>query len=367
VGTLLAAIGFDPEIRGILVVATGVVVLFGSVWLILATNQGIRLASLISLAAFFGWMVIMGGFWWIRGIGFVGDSVSWQILDFNRADISDSSVERARDLPDPDQLQVQVEDGRMAGLGYLVALEGLNSEDDEIARAVAEFTSELDRESPDYADLTDEEFAAAQARNTLRNESTTLSQVMSVAPDLVEEEIGGIIPDLDGWVVMTTGEAGEAQTAAGDAILESDAFDFEAQTEFKFLDAFRVGGKPKLVDINRDNDLKCTFCVDNLERGWLWISNSARIKNPTEYAIVQIQAIDEEALIVEEGQAPRFPVLDQDEPIVSVVMVRELGNLRFPPAMITLGSLFIFTALVYMLHLRDIATMQRVEEFEAEA
>ncbi len=366
-GSLLAAIGFDPEIRGILVVATGVIVLYGSVWMILATNQGVRLAALISFAAFFGWMSIMGGFWWIRGIGFVGDSVSWQILDFNRADISDSSVERVRDLPDPDQLQVVVEDGRMASLGYLVALEGLESEDEEIQAAVAEFTSELDPDSPDYAEFTPEQFAAAQARNTLRNESTTLSQVMSVAPELVESEIGGIIPDLDGWIVMTTGEAGEAQTAAGDAILESDAFEFDAQTEFKFLDAFRVGGKPKLVDVNRDNDLRCTFCIDNLERGWFWIRNSARITNPTEYAIVQIQAIDDEALIVEEGQAPRFPVLDQDEPIISVVMVRELGNLRFPPAMITLGSLFIFTALVYMLHLRDLATMKRVEEFESES
>ncbi len=366
-GSLLAAIGFDPEIRGILVVAVGAIVLFGSVWLILATNQGIRLASLISLAGFFSWMIIMGGFWWIRGIGYVGDSVSWQILDFNRADISDSSVERARNLPDPDQLQIEVEDGRLASLGYLVALEGLNSDDEDIVNAMAEFTAELDPESPDYADLSAEEFAVAQARNTLRNESTTLSQVMSVAPGLIESEIGGdLIPDLDGWIVMTTGEAGEAQTAAGDAILGSDAFEFDAQTEFKFLDAFRVGGKPKLVDVNRDNDLACTFCIDNLERGWFWIRNSARIKNPTEYAIVQLQAIDEEALIVEEGQAPRFPALDDEAPVISVVMVRELGNLRFPPAMITLGSLFIFTALAYMLHLRDLATMSRVEEFESE-
>ena len=78
--SFLAQIGFDPEIRGALVVAVGAIVLFGSVWLILATNQGVRLASLISLTAFFGWMVIMGGFWWIRGIGFVGDSVSLSLI-----------------------------------------------------------------------------------------------------------------------------------------------------------------------------------------------------------------------------------------------------------------------------------------------
>ena len=34
--------------------------------------------------------------------------------------------------------------------------------------------------------------------------------------------------------------------------------------------------------------------------------------------------------------------------------------------MVTLGSLLIFTALAYMLHLRDRATMRRVDEHEAE-
>ena len=78
--SLIAQIGFDPEIRGALVVGVGAIVLFGSIWLILATNQGARLAALISITAFFGWMVIMGAFWWIRGIGFVGDSVSLSLI-----------------------------------------------------------------------------------------------------------------------------------------------------------------------------------------------------------------------------------------------------------------------------------------------
>ena len=352
----LAAIGFDPEIRGILGVGTGAVVLFGSIWLILATNSGIRLASLIALAGFFGWMAIMGGFWWIRGIGYVGESVSWQVLDFNRNDISQSSVERATDLPDPADLQ---------GLGIQVALAGLESDDEDVVAAMGEFTSELDMSDPAFAEMTADEINAQQVRNAQRNESTTLSQVVSVAPDFVEQaQASGLIPDLDGWEIMTTGEAGEAQSTAGAAILEQDGFEFDAQSEFKFLDAFRIGGKPRL---DRNIDLDCTFCGDNLRRGWHWISNSARILNPPEYAIVQLQAIDEQALIVEEGQAPPFPTVDEDAPIVSVVMIRDLGNLRFPPAMVTLGSLLIFTALAYMLHLRDLATMSRVEEFESEA
>ena len=38
--TTVAGIGWEPEIRGALVVLVGSVVLFGSVWLILTTNLG---------------------------------------------------------------------------------------------------------------------------------------------------------------------------------------------------------------------------------------------------------------------------------------------------------------------------------------
>lgn len=346
--SLLAQIGFDPQIRGALVVAVGVIVLFGSIWLIMATNQGARLAALISLAAFFGWMVIMGGFWWIRGIGFVGDSVSWQVQDFNRSDISQSSVERARDLPNPASLQ---------GLGFQIANQGMDAN----IEAMEEFVLEIDPTSDAFAEMTREEINAEMLRQAQRNTSTTLSQVFSVAPDFVETS--SLLPELNGWEILSTGDAGEAQTTAGAAILDQEAFDFDSQAEFRFLDTFRTGGKPRL---DRDIDLDCTFCTDNLRRGWLWVSNSARIKNPTEYAVVQLQAVDEAALITAEGEAPPFPVVDEDAPIVSVVMVRELGNLRFPPAMVTLGSLLIFTALVYLLHFRDLATMRRIESFENE-
>ena len=350
--SMLAQIGFDPQIRGALVVAVGVIVLFGSIWMIMATNQGVRLASLLCLAGFFGWMVIMGGFWWIRGIGYVGDTVSWEVLDYNRAEISQSSVERAKNLPNPIELQ---------GLGILVAQAGLA----EGVEEMGEFLVMPDPESETFAEMTAEQINAEMTLQQSRNSSTTLSQVMTVAPDFVEQaEANGLIPDLDGWRIMTAGQAGEAQAAAGAAILEEDAFHFEAQTEFRFLDALNIGGKPT---IGRDNDLECTFCTDNLERGWLWVRNSARITNPTEYAIVQLQAIDPDALIVEEGQPPRFPAVDEDAQIISVVLIRDLGNLRFPPAMVTLGSAFIFTALVYMLHVTDRARMRRVDEFEAQA
>ena len=39
--------------------------------------------------------------------------------------------------------------------------------------------------------------------------------------------------------------------------------------------------------------------------------------------------------------------------MISVIMVRDLGNLRLKPALVTLGSLCIFAALCLFLHERD--------------
>ena len=65
---------FNIFIRGLLVVLTGVGVLMGSVYVLLATNSGARTGLLLAATGFFGWMVIMGIIWWIYGIGLQGDA-----------------------------------------------------------------------------------------------------------------------------------------------------------------------------------------------------------------------------------------------------------------------------------------------------
>ena len=67
--TTLGGISWDLEVRGILVVATGSIVLIGSVWLIIATNSGARLSTLVTLAGLMGFMVILGISWWMYGSG----------------------------------------------------------------------------------------------------------------------------------------------------------------------------------------------------------------------------------------------------------------------------------------------------------
>ena len=63
------------------------------------------------------------------------------------------------------------------------------------------------------------------------------------------------------------------------------------------------------------------------------------------------------------GLAPPRPVIDQNDPVISAIMVRDLGTRRLRPALVTIGSLFIFLALCYWLHLRDKELMAKRQEF----
>jgi hypothetical protein len=74
----LLAIGWEPELRGLLTVIIGVVILCGSVYGIMATNLGSRLAFLVAITGLAGWMMLMGAVWMIYGIGLRGPDPTWQ-------------------------------------------------------------------------------------------------------------------------------------------------------------------------------------------------------------------------------------------------------------------------------------------------
>ena len=57
---LLGAMQWDPGFRGFLTVVLAVIILCGSVALILSTNSGARLGTLLAVSALFGWLTVMG-------------------------------------------------------------------------------------------------------------------------------------------------------------------------------------------------------------------------------------------------------------------------------------------------------------------
>ena len=367
---LVAGLAWDPEIRGFLAVLTGIVVLMGSVWLLLATNSGTRLGTLIAGAGFFGWMSIMGSAWWIYGIGYSGDGPV-----FEEAEIVDQNLESGSHL-------------EFAGLDEA---EGLRSEDLPtaqeilIAKAAAysrehpDFVSEQDGAyTPDADDMTGSgipemaEFAVAwlefgvlteelltedqiqglgadgiqsllEAENA-KNGATTLSELAAVAPSLVPDNLAAY----GDWRLLSTADMGEAQASAIAMLIESGDYDFATRDEFKILNGYRLGGKKGLPDD-----------PSRWDRIYTQVRSAFTIRHPTGYALIQVQKVTDESRDDLPGQAPQRRVADPDEPVISVVMIRDLGNVRRLPAFVTLGSLLIFLALCYMLHERDKVSMAR--------
>ncbi len=106
--TLALELAWDPQIRAILVVALAVVVLPGSIYMILGTNLGARLGFLVAMAGVFGWMTIMAIIWAVYGIGYVGDSPSWELREVVRSDdpheLGSAQLQAAHDLSDWNEL-----------------------------------------------------------------------------------------------------------------------------------------------------------------------------------------------------------------------------------------------------------------------
>ena len=365
---LIAGLAWDPEIRGFLAVLAGAVTWMGSVWLLVSSNSGPRLGTLLSLAGFFGWMAIMGSIWWIYGIGWTGDAPTWVEVEIvegtdDEGHLTYAALDEANTLQSealPTAHEIVVDAGAAAesefGSDWLTMGTGglTNDEADrlvEVQTAWLEYgVVTVDMLTADQTEgLSDNEIADLAAEEQSKNEATTLSELAAVAPGLIDEEADA----LGGWTLLSTAEAGEAQASAIAMILESGDFSFGSQAEFKLLDAFTIGGKEGLPD---DPNV--------WDRVWTKVRQTAQITHPTRYGVIQLQQVTEESITNLPGTAPQRPVVDTEEPIVSVVMIRDLGNVRFRPAMVTIGSLLIFFALGYRLHERDKLLMARRAEFE---
>ncbi len=329
---LIAGLAWDPEIRGALAVLTGVVVLMGSVWLLLATNTGVRLASLLALSGLFAWMTIMGAFWWVRGIGYVGDAPSWQVVEIVEGDLGGAALDEATLLPTPYEIPSAYELAILSGDPAVIAEFGPVTRDNVDPELIA--------------GLSEAEIDALVADLDAKHREATLSELAAVFPDVVDRAIADGLIDIDGWRLLSTAESGEAQAAALEFLAESE---FAVDGGVKVLDAYDIGGKPGLPDDPSRWDRIST-----------WVRNALRITHPPHYAVVQMQPALDQPVIP--GQAPPRTRVDPSQPVISVVMVRDLGNLRLLPALVTIGSGLIFAALATMLHERDKLAMARLAE-----
>ncbi len=179
-------IGFDPFFRGLLSVLVGVVVLIGGTYLLVATNAGARSGMMISCAGLFGWMFLMGIIWTVYGIGWVGGSPTWELVEVNFDDVDDND-------------------------------DGLLFSEVEVAQGLAGVDLSVNAADPDEAQLM----------------ALELSRSM----------------DLGGWRYLSTSDSirGEAQASADTFLVEEGIFESGQYLPLQF-GGFTAGGKPVLKE-----------------------------------------------------------------------------------------------------------------------
>ena len=362
----LAAISFDNEVRGLLTVLLGAAILMGSVWLIISTNAGFRLGSLIAISAIFGWTAMMALLWALYGIGLQGARPTWEVqaIHIGNPSVSDNEAnpppEILDDLPNPvtcttlgDQdclpkaIQVVRELGDSAQRAEFDSIEAGDIRDEVNAFHDALADGDPRKLTGDDIEAEVQRLASEQR---IRNEDLTLSELKGIVPDLTDEAERRGWLELGDWNLETTQAAGEAITAASDYLIQADlgfGTTDEQSNTFVVLDAFQQGGKPK-----------------RLNNGvWERVSNkvitSTMPRHPTNYTVVQVQrSIYHEP---KAGQAPPPAEVDPDEPVISVLLRRNLGRFRLPGILVTIGSGLLFLVSLLMLHTRDLEVRRRLE------
>jgi hypothetical protein len=304
---IIAGISWDPGIRGILIVMVGVVVLMGSVYLILGTNLGSRLGFLVALSGLFGWLVILTFIWWLTppAIGPRGNIATWKPVEIYVNG-------------DNDQAKVDV-------LNKLIDPASLTTDDEIIAQ------------NPDLA-------------NEFPN-GFTLSDLQQNNPAIISEYLD--VETLNGWALVGAANAGEAQSAADLELIASGIF--STSSDYKKLNVWNYGGKPTLKDDCPDGGTIC--------RVQHRITSALQIKNPKNYTVVQVQKVIPQTPIP--GQAPPLPKVDPSQPVISVVLIRDIGNERVIPFLWFVISVSLFILSAWALHNRDKTLMQNKAMAEA--
>lgn len=256
--SVLAALSWNPTIRGLLFPGIMVVILCGSTYLIVATNVGNRLGFLVSAAALSGWMMLMAIIWLIYGIGMQGNAAHWKVEEYLVGSTEKAQYEPAANL---------------------------------------------------------------SARN--------------------------------GWNILPEGNAvrGDAQ-AAVDALMIQEKLFTSANDYVTLTDAYQRGGEKHLLDALKGDACDWEFvkrlCINHKANRVVIQLQAARKTTTTQLRAgerVEVETIARNA----DGTIAR----DTSQPVISVVMIRDLGSKRQPAFVLFVTSAILFAVCAATLHSRD--------------
>lgn len=142
-------------------------------------------------------------------------------------------------------------------------------------------------------------------------------------------EVGGTVlgdaqASADGVLTGSAEEEAEAEGGGVEAESVGPRFEapFDAATDYLLVDAYEKGGESRLFFFHAPHQ-----------------------------TVIRVAPVkDVEAV---EGAPPPTPERDPAQPVTSVVLLRDLGNVRLPPFMLFASSAVIFGVLLSMLHRRD--------------
>jgi hypothetical protein len=278
---LMAALHWDPQIRGALIVLTAILILPGSVYLLLATNAGPRLGFLLAVAGLSGWLAIMGIVWMVFGIGLKGREPSWKAKELITGSLAQrTTVEAMSDFPSGKWHELKKGDAELG-------------------------------DASSAADRVLVPGAAASGHN----------EPKPPTPDEV-------------------------------ARFKSP---FNKTTDYAVVAGYDKGGKNKLFKIRHHKFV---------------------LRHDPHYAVIQVQPV--EVLCTANptppclptpapGAAPTEPPVNPTKPVTTLIMVRDLGSIRFPPFLIALSALLVFGVTCSALHERDKEIMRARGQIPATA
>jgi len=268
----LAALQWDPHIRGGLILLTAFTILCGSVYMLLATNSGARLGFLLAVAGLSGWMLIMGVVWMVFGIGLKGRDPEWKPKELITGSLEGrATVEKMREFPN----------------GW----------------------------------------------KKLETGNATLADAQSAADRV--------------FAPPTSGGGGHGEESEGMSPEEQARFQspFSSVDDYLPVAGYEVGG---------DNEL---FTIG---------THDFFFRHSPHYAVIQVKPVipdckaNQTSTTAEpcrpplpEGSPPRTAVINEDAPVTTLIMVRDLGNVRLPPFLISIFSLIVFGVTCSVLHERD--------------
>ncbi len=172
------------------------------------------------------------------------------------------------------------------------------------------------------------------------------AELYDLEPAEFEEAAAELEPTLGSdWVIVPESDPsfGEASAAVDEAIAESPltGLGVDSADDYIVTWVFERGGKESL-----DDD------PTRVERIRLWLENTfLRPRHPPHHAVVQLQPVVPQEQVA--GEPPPTPIPDESKPTISILLERDLGDRRFPAAMITLASAIMFGVLCNLLHRRD--------------